>query len=209
MLGGSSKRQFDFSLFFAILLLWIAGIFLVYSATYVHTSGPLAGTFRSQIIWVTMGVLIILAIVSIPARLYYSLSYIIYGVSLVLLLYAVFTGIVSKGAGRWIALGGIRLQPSEFAKIGLLFALAHYLSKNTISLSNISSLIMPGILILVPFVLVLKQPDLGTALVFCVMSFPMFFWAGMGLLEIFFIISPGISIVLSAIPLILAYGTTQ
>jgi len=209
MYGLGDKRQFDFSLFFAIILLWTAGIFLVYSATYVHTTGPLAGIFKSQIAWVVMGIVIILASVSIPARFYYSVSYFIYGASLLLLVLVLFTGSTAKGAGRWVVIGTIRLQPSEFAKIGLIFAMAHYLSKKTISLSRISSFIMPGILILIPFLLVLQQPDLGTALVFCVMSFPMFYWAGMSLLEIFFVISPGISIVLSAIPLILAYGTTQ
>ena len=203
------KGQFDFSLFFATILLWVIGIFLVYSATYVHTSGPLSSIFRTQIIWVTMGILIILAVVSIPTRIYYSFSYVIYGFSLILLIYALFGGIVLKGAGRWISIGGMRIQPSEFAKIGLLFALAYHLSRKTLSLERISSFIMPVILILVPFILVLRQPDLGTAIVFCVMSFPMFFWAGMSLFEIFFVISPGISIVLSAIPLIVTYGTTQ
>lgn len=205
----TKKSHFDFSLFFAIILLWVIGVFLVYSATYVHTSGVLSSIFKTQIVWVTMGILVILAVVSIPTRIYYSLSYAIYGLSLLLLLYALFGGIVLKGAGRWIAIGGIRVQPSEFAKVGLLFALAYHLSRKTVSLTKISSFIMPGILILVPFLLVLKQPDLGTAIVFCVMSFPMFFWAGMSLLEIFFVISPGISIVLSAIPLIITYGTTQ
>ena len=111
------KRQFDFSLFFALLLLWIAGIFLVYSATYVHTGGPLAGIFKSQIVWVIMGILIILAIVSIPARFYYSMSYVLYGISLLLLALVLFTGSSTKGAGRWIVISCIRLQPSEFAKI--------------------------------------------------------------------------------------------
>lgn len=203
------RNQFDFSLFFAALLLWIAGGFLVYSATFIHSTGQLAGIFKSQIVWIALGTLIILIIISIPTRFYFSLSYIIYGISLFLLVIVIFTGVVSKGAGRWIAFGGVRLQPSEFAKIGLLFALAHYLSKNTISLLRIKSFIMPGILILVPFVLVLQQPDLGTALVFCVMCFPMFYWAGMSLIEVCFAISPGISIILSAIPLILAYGTTE
>jgi rod shape determining protein RodA len=203
------KGHFEFSLFFAIILLWVIGIFLVYSATHVHTGGPLSGLFKTQIIWVAMGILIILAVVSVPTRIYYSLSYVIYGFSLLLLLYALFGGVVLKGAGRWISIGGFHIQPSEFAKIGLLFALAYYLSRKTISLERISSLIIPGMLILVPFLLVLQQPDLGTALVFCVISFPMFYWAGMSLLEIFFVISPAISIVLSAIPLIITYGSTQ
>ena len=125
----TKKSHFDFSLFFAIILLWVIGVFLVYSATYVHTSGVLCGIFKTQIVWVTMGILVILAVVSIPTRIYYSLSYAIYGLSLLLLLYALFGGIVLKGAGRWIAIGGIRVQPSEFAKVGLLFALAYNLSR--------------------------------------------------------------------------------
>lgn len=207
--GHGSLNKFDFSLFFAVIFLWISGVFLVYSATHIHTSGPLVGIYKSQIIWVSMGILIVLATVSIPTKFYYNASYVFYGISLLLLVYVIFTGHVSKGAGRWISLAGVRIQPSEFAKIGLLFALANYLSKNTVSLYRITSFIMPGILILVPFALVLRQPDLGTALVFMVMSIPMFYWAGMTLLEIFFAVSPGISIVLSAIPLILAYGSTE
>lgn len=202
------KYQFDFSLFFVALFLWGIGIILIYSATHIHETGPLVGIFKSQIIWVTMGVLIILAVISIPTRFYYSLSYLLYGLSLVLLFYVFFAGIVTKGATRWIAFNGIRIQPSEFAKIGLLLALANYLSKRNVSLSKISSFIVPGILILIPFALVLKQPDLGTALVFCVMAFPMFYWAGMPLIEIFFVVSPAISIMLSAIPLIIAHGST-
>ncbi len=209
MLDFDRKRRFDFSLFFAALLLWIIGVCLIYSATHVHETGPLAGVTKSQIVWVAMGVLIILAIVSVPTRFYYSLSYVFYALSLVLLVLVAFTGIGAKGAERWIAIGRIKIQPSEFAKIGLLFALAHYLSKHTVSLTRIASFIVPGLLILVPFALVLKQPDLGTALVFCAMALPMFYWAGMSLLEMFYLISPGISVGLSAIPLILAYGKTE
>jgi rod shape determining protein RodA len=205
----SSNKSFDFSIFFSSLTLWIIGIFLVYSATYIHAEGPLAGIYKSQILWVIMGIMIILAVLSISTRIYYSLSYVIYGISLFLLIYALYNGVVSKGAERWIPIGGMRLQPSEFAKLGLLFALAKYLSKKSVSLMNIRSFIMPGLLIVVPFLLVLKQPDLGTALVFCAMSLPMFFWAGMPLTEIFYTVSPGISIILSAIPLILTYGSDK
>jgi rod shape determining protein RodA len=205
----SQKNSFDFPLFLTACALWVVGVFLVYSATFIHTSGPLAGVTKSQVVWVAMGIVVILGLVSVPMSVYYSLAYVFYGISLLLLVYVLFTGVVSKGAGRWISVGPARIQPSEFAKIGLLFALARYLSKNTISLSRLTSFIMPGILIAVPFVLVMRQPDLGTALVFCVMSVPMFYWAGMSLVEVFFLVSPGISIALAAIPLILSYGSTE
>jgi rod shape determining protein RodA len=146
-----------------------------------------------------------LAITSIPGRYFHAFAYIFYGLSLVLLLMAIFMGVSAKGAERWIMIAGFKLQPSEFAKIGLLLALARYLSEKTVSLERISSFIMPGILILIPFVLVLKQPDLGTAMVFSAMALPMFYWGGLALIEVFYIISPIISLSLSAIPLILSY----
>ncbi|MFP4164681.1 MAG: rod shape-determining protein RodA [Chitinispirillaceae bacterium] len=201
------KGRFDISLFVSAVALWVIGIFMVYSATYIHHSGPLASIYTQQIIWVAMALVIVLAIVSIPGHLIFEASFWFYGISLLLLGVAVATGIEAKGAERWISIGGIRVQPSEFAKIGLLLALARYLSEKTVSLYRVTSFIIPGLIILVPFVLVMKQPDLGTALVFCAMALPLFYWGGLTLLELFYIISPGISLVLSAIPLLLTYST--
>lgn len=200
-----NKSTFDFPLFFAALTLWLIGLALVYSATVIHESGPLVGLYKQQIIWIIMAVLVIISITSIPGRYFHAFAYVFYGMSLILLLAAIFMGVSAKGAERWIMIAGFKLQPSEFAKIGLLLALARYLSEKTVSLNKISSFIMPGLLIIVPFILVMKQPDLGTAMVFCAMALPMFFWGGLSLLEVFFIISPIISLVLSAVPLIFSY----
>jgi len=201
------KGSFDFPLFFLALSLWIIGIFLIYSATYFHESGPLAGIYKQQIIWVAMAIFIIMAIISIPGRLFYGFAYIFYAISVVMLVMALVMGVSAKGSERWIIIAGFKLQPSEFAKIGLLLALARYLSEKTVSLERITSFIIPGLLIGVPFLLVLKQPDLGTAGVFCAMSLPMFFWGGLTVLEVFYIISPLFSLVFSAIPLILSFGS--
>ncbi|MDR0305614.1 MAG: rod shape-determining protein RodA [Chitinispirillales bacterium] len=201
------KGHFDFLLFASAFALWVFGIFLVYSATHIHESGPLAGIYKQQIIWVAMALLIIIMIISIPGRIIFNASYLFYGFSLVLLAMVLVSGIETKGAGRWINVAGFKIQPSEFAKIGLLLALSKYLSENKVSLYHISTFVIPGILILVPFLLVLKQPDLGTALVFILMALPMFYWAGLTLLEIFFIISPAISIALAGIPLLLSYNS--
>jgi len=201
------KSTFDFPLFFTSILLWVIGIALIYSATHIHQTGPLAHVYRNQIIWVIMSIFIMLFVVSIPTRFYYSFAYVFYGFSCLLLVYAVFMGILSKGAARWIGFGGMRIQPSEFAKIGLLLGLARYLSKKNLSLIDIRTFIIPSILILIPFALVIKQPDLGTALVFSAMSLPVFFWAGVSLLEVFYLVSPVFSLVLSGIPLILSFGS--
>jgi rod shape determining protein RodA len=86
-----------------------------------------------------------------------------------------------------------------------LFALARYLSDHSVSLERLRSFVVPGVLILVPFLLVLKQPDLGTALVFCAMALPLFYWAGLTGRDVFFVLTPIASLVLSAIPLIHSY----
>ncbi|HEX2956762.1 MAG TPA: rod shape-determining protein RodA [Chitinispirillaceae bacterium] len=204
-----ARVRFDFVLFSGALALWIIGILLVYSATYFHDSGPLVGLHKQQILWVIMAVLVIMVVISIPGRYFFSYAYILYGGSLLLLLLALVVGVSAKGAERWIMVAGVKLQPSEFAKIGLMIALARYLSEKTVSLEKITTFIMPGLLIAVPFILVLKQPDLGTAGVFCAMSLPMFFWGGLSLIEVIYMVSPIISLFFSFIPLILSYNSNS
>ncbi|MBN2035171.1 MAG: rod shape-determining protein RodA [Chitinispirillaceae bacterium] len=197
---------FDFPLLWAALVLWIAGVVLVYSATVTVETGPLVGIYKQQIVWVLLAMGIIAVILSIPGRLYFGFGYAFYGTALLFLVLAEIMGTSVKGAERWLMIGGVKLQPSEFAKIGLLLALARYLSEHTLSLERITSLIVPGLLIGVPFILVIKQPDLGTAMVFCAMAFPMFYWGGLSILELFYLVSPVLSLVLSAIPLIMSFA---
>ncbi len=199
------KSDFDVILVLLAITLWTIGVFLVFSATHIYDSGPLIHSTRNQIIWISLGAIVIMTITSIPTRFYYSFAYVFYGASLMLLLYGLFTGVISKGAERWVSIAGLRIQPSEFAKIGLLLALSRYFSTKTISLEKLSSFIIPGFLIMFPFGLIIKQPDLGTALILCLMSVPMLYWAGLSIVELFLLLSPGLSLALSAIPLILTF----
>ena len=112
--------KFDFPLFWTALSLWVIGIFLVYSATYTVESGPLMGIYKQQIMGVAMAIVIIAGISSLPARFFSNFAYVFYGVSILLLLAAQVIGVSTKGAERWIMVAGFKLQPSEFAKIGLL-----------------------------------------------------------------------------------------
>jgi rod shape determining protein RodA len=205
------KRSLDFPFLLTALTLWVIGIFLVYSATYIHESGPLAGIYKQQILWVVMALLIVVLVISIPARYLARSAYVLYGMSLIMLVLVIASssGLTAKGAERWIMIGGMKIQPSEFAKVGLLLALAKRLSEKPVSLYNLTTLIVPVILILVPFALVLKQPDMGTAMVFCVMALPMFYWSRLTLLDVFYVVSPLISLLLSAIPLLLAFNTGE
>nr|MCU0609186.1 FtsW/RodA/SpoVE family cell cycle protein [Chitinispirillaceae bacterium] len=205
MIGDSRFGRFDFPLFFAALALWVIGIFLVYSTTHSAEAGALQGLYKQQIAWVIMAVLVIAATISVPGRFFFGFAYVFYSLSLLLLLAAMFMGHSAKGAERWVMIAGFKLQPSEFAKIGVLLALAKYLSEHTVSLEKITSFIVPGLLVGVPFLLVMKQPDLGTAMVFCAMAVPLFYWSGLTLLEVLYLVSPFFSLVLSAIPPIASF----
>jgi len=199
------KKSFDMLFFATAVALWILGNFLVYSATITQTSGPLQGIFQSQIVWTVMGIIIVLIMVSIPPEWYYKAAPFFYAVTVILLIAVLAKGVSAKGAGRWLLIGGVKIQPSEFAKIGLLLMLARYFTKNEISLQSPVSLVVPALLILLPFGLVVKQPDLSTTLALLSMSLPVFYWAGMPLVEILYLISPALSAVLSVLPLIVAF----
>ena len=122
----------------------------------------------------------------------------LYIVSLVLLCIVLSSvGDVTKGAGRWIDLGFFKLQPSEFAKIAYLLTISYWLSNHPVSLHKIKTFAVPFLLFIVPFALVLKQPDLSTALVFIAVTYVAFFFAGLTLTDMFLLASPVLSVLFS------------
>ncbi|MBO7499726.1 MAG: rod shape-determining protein RodA [Fibrobacterales bacterium] len=203
------------------------GILLVYSATKNEELALSQCLWFKQILYTFAGLLCALFIVLLPPRALYEASWPLYLVSLALLLYVAMGGGSvddAKGAARWIKLPGFNLQPSEVAKVAYLLVLSRYLSGREVRLENLfragvglatlSPLWRPlagasggrrawmwemGLvpLFCVPFLLVLKQPDLSTALVFMAMTLTMFFWAGLPLRELFLLVSPGLSLISS------------
>ncbi|MCL1946717.1 MAG: rod shape-determining protein RodA [Chitinivibrionia bacterium] len=222
-----AQRTFDMPFFLMVLLLWLIGNALVCSAVapptdapsglsdlfaYIGNSFETSPLFRSQVIWTIMGIIIVLIMVSVPVEWYYKIAPFFYVATILLLIAVLTSGVSSKGAGRWIAIGGIKLQPSEFAKIGLLLMLARHFARYEISLKKPITLLAPGIIILIPFALVIRQPDLSTTLALIAMSLPIFYWVGLKLVEILYLISPGISALLAVLPLIVAFvrkGTVE
>ncbi len=99
---------------------------------------------------------------------------------------------------RWLTLGTIRFQPSEFMKITTILTLARYMSFKKNRPTTYKKCIIPFIIVLVPMVLIYNQPDLGTSLVFFAMIIPMIYWAGLDTLRMFFLIAPLLSAILTA-----------
>jgi len=188
-----ANKKNDWFLFLILTILLVIGELLVYSAT-ANEPGK---EWQKQIIFIVMGFLVICGLYILPSKMFYFLAYPLYGLSLLLLLYVSF--LKSGDVERWISLpGGLKFQPSEFAKLALLLALARFLALKTINLKDIKSLVVPALLVALPFILVLKQPDLSTALVFGVMSLFMFYWSGLAAWEIFILVSPILSVILTS-----------
>ena len=200
----SSGRFLDKSLKYDWLFLGITfalmsvGVCLVYSAT-TGEDIPMYDTFWfKQIVYFFGGSLLAAGIVFVKIDWLKNIAFPIYIVSLVLLCIVLFlAGDVVKGAGRWIDLGIFKLQPSEFAKIAYLLTISFWLSKHPVSLFKLKTFAVPALLFIVPFALVLKQPDLSTALVFIAMTLVAFFFAGLSLTDLFLVVSPVFSVLLS------------
>jgi rod shape determining protein RodA len=156
--------NFDWSLIVAILLVAGMGLANLYSATYVPGEGT-PSYFLRQIYFYIMGLSLILVLISVDYRVLISLNYPIYVVIILLLCYALFFGSSVANTQRWINLGFFRLQPSELAKLALVINLASFFSRRDTSRGfGFRELLIPMLLTALPFVLILKQPDLGTAL---------------------------------------------
>ena len=160
-----------------LLLTCIAcmGFAMLYSAANGHWQ-PWAA---KQVARFAVAVLIMIMVATVDLRFWLRSAYLVYIVAIVLLIAVEVRGAVGMGAQRWIDLGIIQLQPSELMKISLVLALARYFSMLTVEeIGRPVRLILPAFLILLPAALVMKQPDLGTAMMLVLSGGAIFFLAG-------------------------------
>jgi rod shape determining protein RodA len=171
----------------------LIGIAEIYSSTSNSGSEYLRGMYKRQILWGILALLFLWLTVEIPQRFLYDFAYLIFGVGIFALILVLVLGEEAMGACRWFKFGSFTLQPSELTKLGTVFAIARYLSQKHLNCNRPKNLIIPLLLAWLPFLLVLKQPDLGTAVVFVALLPPLLYWAGLEPLNLFFLISPFLS----------------
>jgi rod shape determining protein RodA len=129
-----------------------------------------------QVRWAVVGLVGALLVFAVPYRRIVSVRHVLYALGLVGLVVVLFTG-ARKGASRWISLGAFRMQPSEFMKVILVVALAGYVRYER-SYKRFRGLALPFALTLVPVLLVMRQPDLGTAMLLVPILFVLLYAAG-------------------------------
>lgn len=165
-------RRANWLLLGLALLLTSAGVFTVGRAAEGHKT-PFAWL---ELRWAVLGTTLALGLLAVPTRRVIQSGYFLYGVGVLGLVLVLLVG-TGKGAGRWIGIGAFRAQPSEFMKLVLVIALAGHIRYER-DHKRLKGLLWPIALMVVPLLLVMMQPDLGTALLFVPILFASLFAAG-------------------------------
>lgn len=190
-------KKLNLSIIFIIILVAGIGVVLLYSAAGGHFE-PWA--FK-QLFRFFMGFGIMIGIAHIPLRWWFQSAYLIYFIVLILLIGVEALGFIGMGAQRWIDLYLFQLQPSEIMKLALVLVFARYFhGLNCEDRPRLYQLIIPGFAVIIPVLLVLRQPDLGTAMILLLMSIGILYISGV---SIWFFVT-GIGAIAASIPLLWA-----
>ena len=185
-------KNIDLSLLFAIILLSVLGTVMVFSAgaPYAEARYDDSSYFmKKQILWLTLGFLIMVPVSKIPPGIYKKLTPYLYAVTLGLLILVLVVGFVGNGAKRWISIGPVTIQPSEIAKITIIMMLAYYFSKyesNAINSKKKSDVfkygtLFPALIFVIPIILVMLQKHLSCIIILGVIGLCMTVAAGVNL----------------------------
>ncbi len=158
-------RNIEWGLLVCTILLIAIGLIALFSSTQNSNYEE----FSKQIIWLAISIPIIIAIVLIDYELIAKISPVLYGISLIMLIAVLFTEPIN-GATSWFSIGSFTLQPSEFAKISIILFTSNILvklqRKGKDEINRLWKLGLTILIVAVPILLIVKQPDYGTALVF-------------------------------------------
>ena len=167
--------RFSLPLFIPMCVVLLFSVVVLFSAG----GGSWTPFALSQLLKILFGMAIFFYVSFSNIKTWIKSAYFIYLIILILIILVTFIGDVGMGAQRWLSLGFINIQPSEFIKIALVLALARYFAwQNSVELSQFKNYLIPIIMMLVPFVLICAQPDLGTAVSLGMITVGMFYIVG-------------------------------
>jgi rod shape determining protein RodA len=194
-------REIDKPLAAVVLTLAGYGLAALYSAGQTDVPTFVTTIWHKQVIWLGVGLVAAGLMFRTSPRLVEWATPYAYGISMVLLVWTLFAGVGAGTAASersWLAIGGVRLgQPAELAKLSVILMLARWLAERREAPATLRDLLAPCIMAGVPAVLVVKQPDLGSGMVFIAILFAMLFWGGTKLSLLVLLASPVIGLVLA------------
>jgi rod shape determining protein RodA len=192
----------DWALVGAIGILSAIGAAMVFSATYDPTTGSVGPEFSRQLVALALGVVALIACLLVDYRTLADRSFIIYGGLVALLALTLLAGTEQGGAQRWVGIGPLSGQPSELARLVLALVLASVYGRSSSGPRSLRDWLVGGAVVAVPFVLIARQPDLGTAVTLLPVCLTIMVFAG---LRVRVLVTVALLAVL-ATPLVWAYG---
>lgn len=182
------KDKFDFELLFPVIILFIAGLAAIYSSTINNPAAQ--GNFQKQLVLGVFALIVFFVTYSLPTKLFKVAAVPGYILSLLLLVVVLVIGKKVSGSRSWISIGFLGFQPSELAKITTIFSMALFLTKSNINIDSLKDLLFALAIGLSPVMLILLEPDMGTAMVFLGMIITLIFWKGISSFGLFVVLSP-------------------
>ncbi len=201
------KKRMDYILFWAVLLVSIFGIVMIYSASSIWSQFKFDDSFyyvKHQGIFFILGIFIMLMVAKINLDIIKNKANLILGICFLLLILVLIPGIgsIRNGSRSWFGIGSLGIQPSEFAKIGLIIYTSKYLAHNKKYMKDVKKGALPIFLVIaVFFLLIMLEPDFGTAMVITLSLVCLIFVSG---LKISFFVKLGVLGILGIVGLIIA-----
>lgn len=180
-------KGFDWPLLSSAVAIFALGLLFLFSSTYPYN----IDFVLRQVAWFLLGSLIFMAIININYRKIAGIANIFYFLTILLLVIVLIFGSRRLGAQRWLTIGAFNVQPSEFAKIFVTLSLVQYMASHK-TYRTLKDIFVPILVIIVPFILILKEPDLGTALMLVPILLILLYVWGMPLRHLFFMIFCGV-----------------
>ncbi|MCO5045201.1 MAG: rod shape-determining protein RodA [Kiritimatiellae bacterium] len=171
-------KRMDWLFVANVIALIIVGVMFIYSASSRRDDAQLTAMTQRQILWALVGFAAFLSAVTVDYRNVNRGAIVFYLATIAMLVLVLLVGQKISGATRWLSLFGILIQPAEFAKLATILMLAHYLSEPSRDLAHPRTLLIALLLLAVPGVLIMEQPDLGTAMTLVPVTFAMLFVGG-------------------------------
>ncbi len=173
-------ENFDWSIIWVLFGIIAVGLLSIYSALYQQIqANPTYNLFIKQLIWLSIGFCVLFCSLLVDYQRLKSLSFWLYLATVIMLALVLVIGKEANGSKRWLDLVGFQFQPSEFMKIVIIIQLASYFSSQEISpYPSLKKLFIPLVTIAIPAVLILAEPDLGTAISLTAISLTVIFFMG-------------------------------
>ncbi len=188
MSRSNTWENLDWITILVYLFLIVAGWLNIYSAAYVENAGSVINIdsqYGKQMIWIVFSLILGFFVLVSDSKFFVSFSYVLYGITILLLIAVLFFGREVNASKSWFVIGGFAFQPAELAKLGTALAVARIISSHGFNFNKYKKLLSLLLVILLPVVLIFLQNDAGSAIVYAVFILP-FFREGMSGLILFF-----------------------